>query len=201
MLFSPECQFHSEHLLILTGYCHYYLRRQMKFVYLYPLLTQLLLEKWPSFCRWQFTKWIFHDRQKCISTRNYLRFVPKGPIDTTGSSNGLASNRRQSIAWMIADPVQRRIYAALRQSQCIRNGAAVLGWNRIHYIICINSTTVLLGGGGWKWRHLLEIFLHKITESQHNHTYVYNNHWTFKRTNILWWINSTTTRAPFTNMD
>ena len=57
-------------------------------------------------------KCIFMNKKFCISIRISLKFVPKGPIDDK-SALVHWSNRRQAITWTNADPVHRRIYAAL----------------------------------------------------------------------------------------
>ena len=56
-----------------------------------------------------------------ISIKISLTFVPKCPIDkiSIGLDNGLAPNRRQAIIWTTADPVHRRIYAALGGDELI----------------------------------------------------------------------------------
>ena len=36
-----------------------------------------------------------------------------GPINSSGLDNGLAPNRRQAIIWTKADPIHRRLFAAL----------------------------------------------------------------------------------------
>ena len=58
-------------------------------------------------------KCIFINEKFCISILISLKFVPRGPIASSGSGNGLAPNRRQAITWTNADPVHWRIYAAL----------------------------------------------------------------------------------------
>ena len=64
----------------------------------------------------------FADHWKCIFTNDFffisiktaLKFVPKGPSETSiGLDNGLAPNRRQIIIWTNADPIPWCIYAAL----------------------------------------------------------------------------------------
>ena len=65
---------------------------------------------------------IFMNEKSRILSQISLKFVPKGPIDnkvSIGSGNGLAPNRRQAIIWTNADPVQRRIYAALGGDELI----------------------------------------------------------------------------------
>ena len=54
----------------------------------------------------------------CILIRISLKFVPKGPNDklqyvSFGSGAGLVPNRRQAIVWSNADPIHRRIQAAV----------------------------------------------------------------------------------------
>ena len=61
-------------------------------------------------------KCIFLNGNIRISIQISLKFVPKGSIDNKPalvSGNGLSLNRRQAITWSNADPVYRRIYAAL----------------------------------------------------------------------------------------
>ena len=48
----------------------------------------------------------------CISIGISLKFVPEGPIDNT-SALIPAMALRQAITWTNAEPVHRRIYAAL----------------------------------------------------------------------------------------
>ena len=60
---------------------------------------------------------IFLNGDDRIPIRISLKFIPKSPIDNkpafTGSGNGLAPNKRQAITWTNADPIHRRMYAAL----------------------------------------------------------------------------------------
>ena len=50
-----------------------------------------------------------------------LKFVPKGPVDNKAalvrSGNGLAPDKRHAITGTSADPVHRRIYAALGEDE------------------------------------------------------------------------------------
>ena len=70
-------------------------------------------------------KCLFLNETFCISIRISLNFVSKVKIDNkraNGSGNSLAPNRRQTITWTNADPVHRRIYAALRGDELTTYG-------------------------------------------------------------------------------
>ena len=59
---------------------------------------------------------IFLNENARISIQFSLKVVLKDPIDNKsafGSGNGLARNRRRAITWTNAEPVHRRICAAL----------------------------------------------------------------------------------------
>ena len=56
-------------------------------------------------------KCFFVNENFCILIEISLKFVPKGP--SIGLGNSLALNRCQAIIWINADPIHRRIYAAL----------------------------------------------------------------------------------------
>ena len=61
---------------------------------------------------------IFVNEKLRIVIKISLKFVPNGPIDNInpaliGLDNGLAPNMRHAIIWTNADPIHRRIYAAL----------------------------------------------------------------------------------------
>ena len=63
-----------------------------------------------------------------ISITISLKFIPKGPIDyKSGSGNGLASNRRETITRINADPIHRRIYTALGGNKITRSGRSFTG--------------------------------------------------------------------------
>ena len=61
-------------------------------------------------------KWIFLYENLWISIKISLKFVPREPnkqYSSFGSDNGLVPNRQQAIICTSADPIHRRIYAAL----------------------------------------------------------------------------------------
>ena len=58
-------------------------------------------------------KHIFLNENVIISIEILLKFVPKDPIDSKGSSNGLVLNRHQSITWTNAHPEYNNPYMQL----------------------------------------------------------------------------------------
>ena len=58
-------------------------------------------------------KCIFLNENDRIAFQISLQFVLKSPINSIGSGNGLAPNRRQPTFWNIAGLINWRIYASL----------------------------------------------------------------------------------------
>ena len=74
--------------------------------------TDLPWTKWPPFSQWH-VQVHFMNEKFWILISISLKFVPKGPIDSIGSGDGLAPSRQQAIIWTNDDPVRWRIYAAV----------------------------------------------------------------------------------------
>ena len=83
----------------------------------------------------------------CISITISLKFVPKGPIDSvsTGSGNGLAPNRRETITQINADQIHRRIYTAPGGYKITKSGRS-FHWGLVHLVqsasLCWNSPKI-----------------------------------------------------------
>ena len=72
----------------------------------------------------------------CILFHSFFSY---GPIDNK-PDNGLAPNRRQAIIWTNADPIHRRIYAALE-------GDELTHWDRVTHI-CVSKLTIIASDNG-----------------------------------------------------
>ena len=79
----------------------------------------------------------------------FIKFVPKGLIDSIGLDNGLAPYRRQAIIWTNADLIHWRIYAAL-------GGDALTRWGRVTHI-CVGNLTIIGSDNGLSpgWRQAI----------------------------------------------
>ena len=81
-----------------------------------------------------------------ISITISLKFVPKGPVDyKSGSGNGLAPNRRETITRINADQIYRRIYTALGGNKITKSWRS-FHWGLVHLVqsasLCWNSPKI-----------------------------------------------------------
>ena len=73
-------------------------------------------------------KYIFMNEKFCISIPISLKFVPKGPIVSIGSGNGLAPIRCQAIIWTNGSLVCWCIYALLSLNESTAGTLASYDW-------------------------------------------------------------------------
>ena len=80
--------------------------------------THLPLGKWPPSCRHYFQTH-FRDRSfvSWLKFHRRLFLRVKSIITCIGLDNGMVPNRRQAIIWTNGDPIDWRIYAALREDK------------------------------------------------------------------------------------
>ena len=89
-----------------------------------------------------------------------LSLYTEGPGDNVCSDNGLVPKRRRTIIWSSADPIQRRIYAALWGDELTlivvhtRDNRYLKLWLALSRRSCLDFPVHLSYGGLWEHGHV-----------------------------------------------